>query len=110
MSVTINIPPYGIELVLRSDAEGEKVGTIRSELKSDCPHCSKPYCFFDCDESQHEDSQESETEARERLEKNRAYDGIESLILTLACQDFDVESPAFTCAIEEAIDAVENNI
>lgn len=115
---TIRLPVYGIEMQLDVGVNLRLQGTgvIRSELKSDCPHCSKPYCFFDCDESNAEgkraailaESQESDMEARKRLEKNRAYDGIESLILAAACEGIDVECPAFLAAIELAVEAVEN--
>jgi hypothetical protein len=45
----IKLPAFGIDIDVEAS---DGVGTIRSELKSDCPHCSRPNCFFDCDESQ----------------------------------------------------------
>lgn len=107
---TIKLPVYDIEI----DIDGLGNGAIRAGLRTVCPHCNKSECFFDCDESQAEGSQESETEARERLERNRAYDGIESLILALACtrvmDEDSMTTPAFLEAVENAVEAVENNI
>jgi hypothetical protein len=41
---------------------------------------------------------------------NAAIDGLESLILALACSGrFDVESLAFKDAVEEALSAIENH-
>jgi len=99
---------FGIVVTLTG--EELEAGTIYSQLKAECPHCSQPSCFFDCDESQHEDSMESEDEARTRIETNRAYDGIETLILSLATEGIDIETPAFLAGIEAAVEAVENNI
>jgi hypothetical protein len=42
-------------------------------------------------------------------EEPAPVDGIESLILACACEGIDVESPAFLCAIETAIDACLNH-
>lgn len=85
-------------------------GVIRSSLKEGCPECGKTDCFFDCDGSQMDDSPESEVQARKRIEKNRAYDGIESLILAHACTGMNIETPAYLQGIEEAVEAVENHI
>ena len=103
---TIELGIFGIEI----DVHDCEALAIRSELQTDCPHCSKPDCFFDCDESQHEDSQETEVEARERLEKNRAYDGIETMLLALAGIGINLDTPAYKQAIEDAVGSVENNI
>jgi len=106
---TVKLPVYGITLELHSISD-LKSGSIISDLKSECPHCSKYDCFFDCDESVTDDGIESEDDARERIEVNRMYDGIESLILSCACNDIDIETPAFLSSIETAINAVENNL
>jgi len=39
-----------------------------------------------------------------------AIDGVESLILSCACEGIDIESPAFLCAIETTIDAISFNL
>lgn len=117
----INLPVFDIELTItdpcgngngniKRAGEG-KIGVIRSSLQEDCPCCSQPNCFFDCDYSQMENSPESEVEARQRIEKNRIYDGIEALILAHACTErIDIESPAYLEGIEVAVEAVENNV
>lgn len=39
-----------------------------------------------------------------------AADALESFILALACEKVDIESPAFLCALETAVDAIANNL
>lgn len=115
----INLQVFDIEIELESSLivgnertpdETVLTGVIRSSLKEGCPCCDQTSCFFDCDGSQMDDSPESEVEARQRIEKNRAYDGIESLILAHACTGMNIETPAYLQGIEEAVEAVGNNI
>lgn len=106
---TIKLDTFGI--IVELDEGGGRI--ISPQLKEACPYCSKDECCFNCEGSQDaaiEDRKETETEARERLEKNRAFDGIETLILSAACAGVDIESPAFQQAIEEAVEAVDNNV
>lgn len=45
----------------------------------------------------------------EAAEYNAAIDGIESLVLALACKGIDVETPAFADALQTAIEVVANH-
>lgn len=85
MTKVIQLPCYGIEIKITDGS-----GTITSNLKE-------------------EDTLESEEEARERIEFNRMFDGIESLILAAACEGIDVASPAFVRTITTAVEAAGSN-
>ena len=41
---------------------------------------------------------------------NSAIDGLESLILSLACQGYDITEPKFKQAIDDAINGIAQNI
>jgi hypothetical protein len=106
----VELGVFGIKLCIRQSADGKEIGDVISELQDYCPHCGQPYCYFGCDESQIEDSQESEDEALSRIESNAANDGIVSMILGHAIAGIDVESPAYKEGIETAVEAAGNNL
>ena len=85
-------------------------GSITSDLHENCPCCGNPDCHFDCDESKAEDSPESEEDVAERIAWNHYCDGLESLILALACAGYDVTDSKFQEAIQTAINAGANNL
>jgi hypothetical protein len=91
-------------------APNGKNGTVECTNFDTCPCCGQPYCFFDCDESQAQDSPETTDDARSRLEFNRAVDGFTSLILSLACAGYDVTASRFQQAIQTTLDAIGNNL
>lgn len=112
MSLTIQLPCFGIKLDILTSKGGRCGGTIEhdSDLKESCPVCSQPDCFFDCEMSQAEDSPESEEDARSRIEYNAAVDGITSMILAHAIAGIDVETPAYIEGIETSVQAAGDNL
>jgi hypothetical protein len=84
--------------------------SIASDLHENCPCCGNPDCHFCCDESKAEDSTESEEDAAGRIAWNHYCDGLESLILALACAGFDVTDVKFQEAVQTAINAGANNL
>ncbi len=110
--IIIKLPCFGIKLDILTSVDGRCGGTIEhdSDLKENCPVCSQPDCFFDCEMSQAEDSPESEGDARSRIEYNAAVDGITSMILAHAIAHIDVETPAYIEGIETAVQAAAENM
>lgn len=100
----IELPVFGILV----DTDANRI--FSEELHEVCPCCSKPDCYFDCDESQAEDSSESEVEAIGRIKANAAIDGILSTVLAHAVAGINIESPAYLEGIETAFDGVMNNV
>ena len=85
-------------------------GSITSDLREKCPCCGDPDCSFSCDESKAEDSPESEEQATDRIAWNHYCDGLESLILALACAGYDVTELKFQEAVQTAVNAGANNL
>jgi len=103
----IALPVHGITLTLN-----ESGGKIVSDLQEECPYCGIVDCYYNCDASQAEyltDSQKDQNheEVQQRLKHNIAMDGIESLILALACSNPEIDwtKPSILEAIETAVDA-----
>lgn len=78
MNNTIKLPVFGITLILTETDDGIS-GSITSDLQE--PIYSPDYSAI----------------------HSARMDGIESLILALACEGVDVESTAFLTAIETAV-------
>ncbi len=97
---------HEFDIELARDLRSGKI--ISYGIKEECPCCSLPDCYFNCDESQAADSPESEQEAHDRCLNTAAIDGMESLILALACAGQDVKSPQFIEAIQTTLDAIGN--
>ena len=85
-------------------------GSISSDLHETCPHCGDPDCNLMCDESQDADPPETDDEINARLRWNCYCDGLESLILALACAGYDVTDSKFQEAVKTAINAGANNL
>jgi len=84
----------------------------RNDLaRETCPSCGERFCQFSCDGSQgaDENNTEDENEVLARIQWNAAADGIESLVLALACVGVDVESKKFQDSVTAAIDGISNN-
>jgi len=88
------------------DGGGQLLGT----LKDTCPYCGQADCYFDCDQSTWDDEQETRDGADNRKTFNTVMDGIEALLLALACEGVDVGTAQFEVAIQTAIQATANNI
>jgi hypothetical protein len=84
---------------------------ITSEgLKEDCPYCGHVDCYADCDGSAGDiDELESEEQMVERRVANARVDGLESLILALSCEGYDITDDRFKRAVITACDAFANN-
>ena len=85
---TIDLGCFGIILNLDEKVNGSVSGAITSDL----------HAMF------HDPDLESDVEG------DAAADALESFILAMACQDIDIESPDFLCAIETAVEAIGNNL
>ena len=85
-------------------AVSEGHGVMTGTLKEICPEynlaCSDG-CKMDCR------ADDSSTEFRDY---NLAMDGIESLLLALACEGVDVSSQAFRNALQTATESCANNL
>lgn len=86
-------------------------GTLTSEgLKTDCPYCSCQDCYADCDGSAGDiDGLESLEQMNERMVSNARIDGMESLILALAKEGYDITEERFKNAVITTCDAIANN-
>ena len=89
---TISLPAYGIEVTVN-----EGCGSITSDLKETAPYPSP-------------ENEDEAAENDEVIEFNLITDGIESLILGLACAGVDIDSPAFLEGIESAVQCAANNL
>lgn len=88
-----------------------KEGLLTSNgLKEECPYCGQTDCYADCDGSQGDiDGLESEEQMIERRVANARIDGMESLILALALEGFDITDERFRSAVITACGAITNN-
>jgi len=87
-------------------------GTLHPALPRDCcPSCGEPLCANHCDGSQgaDESNHETEEEAVERANYNRALDMLEALVLAHACAGIDVESGGYINGVNTALEALANN-
>lgn len=81
-------------------------GSIGSDLPEACPACGHMACeFYSCPESRASQPLDA---VISRLQYNAGCDGIESLILALACAGFNVVHPDFQTAVQTALDSVAN--
>jgi hypothetical protein len=100
-----DLPCYEISVI---GADGG--GTVSSTAKDVCPYCSVVDCYADCDGSAGDiDGLESEEETIGREHYNCAIDGIEALILAMACAGIEIDTPAMIEAIETAVEGAANN-
>lgn len=77
--------------------------SITSDLQETCPACGHMACgFYDCVESR---ESLSPAEIFERIRWNSFVDGLESLILALSCDGYDVTDSKFQTAVQTAIQA-----
>jgi hypothetical protein len=90
----IKLPVGGIVVNLTGDGGG----SITSNMKMPCTHCAQTDCNNDCDGSQGADDEHPSDDNRTRF--NAAIDGVESLILALACAGVDIEAPEVIEAIQ----------
>jgi hypothetical protein len=114
----IKLPCHGIEVTLVDQQEDGSWGgaTITSELKVVCECCSDPSCNFDCPNAM-EDMSDRDKDAQRLLQEeitgnrifNSGMDAIESMVMAHASEGVDIESTAYICGIETAVDAVGNN-
>jgi hypothetical protein len=98
---TIEVEGY---IVIVSDCGG---GTIvaRNDPRQGCSECNDPDCI------RHElDAGRLEEEVMSRRAYNHAIDGIEALILSLACAGVDIETEEFKQGIRDAIAGCANNL
>ena len=86
-------------------------GTISGTQKDCCNYCGQSDCYFSCDESQYSEDEhnESQDEMIMRMQYNSAIDGLESLLLAMACQNTPVDTPEMIIAIETALQAIDSN-
>jgi hypothetical protein len=83
------LPEFDLTITVR-----DGTGAITSGLHEQCGGCGRTDC--DCPESS--------------KDFNLAMDGIESLLVALACEGVDVAAPAFVDAIRTAVQACGNNL
>jgi len=90
---TIDLGCFGIILNLDEKVNGSVSGSITSDL-----HAQFADNTTDADFSMNYGVSDA------------AADALESFILALACQDIDIKSPDFLCAIETAVLSIGNNL
>jgi hypothetical protein len=115
--------PEGIKVDIVTEINLAKkpviTAAIESDLRTQCPYCHIENCNFDCDDSQVAYSQatevltrnlefEIEQEVITRLQWNAAVDGVQSMILACAGAGIDIATPAFSGAVQSALDAIGN--
>lgn len=102
-NITIKIDGYIIQI--ESFRNG---GTIKSNLKENCPICGAE-CYGAC-----ESISSGEVEAPEDLDSRRmfntAMDAVESVVLAHACAGLDVQSKEYVEGLKTAIEAISNNV
>lgn len=81
----IELPVFGISVTLQENNEGNKSGTITSDL-----HDRENGLVLDTD-------------------YNVAMDALESFILACACSGVDIETASFAEAIEVAVQSISDN-
>jgi len=91
-----------------------KEGLLTSEgLKEECPYCGQTECYDHTFKHPHEDrpheDYETLEEAAERQVTNARVDGMESLVLALAKEGYDITDERFKNAVITACDAIANN-
>jgi len=95
---TYKLPCFGITVTCNSETGN---GQIESLLKETCPICGKIDCYINCGREPRD--------VTGRLQYNAAIDGIESLLLAMACIGVDLNDLKIIEAIETAVDACSNN-
>jgi len=94
-------------IVIQIDNDGS--GTLSSiGLKEACPNCGSETCHRTCPEQNEFQDSDRELEKEGRLVYNAAIDGMESLLLALACEGVDVTGPAFGKAVLTVLDKLGN--
>ncbi len=96
---------------------GEKCGTVESNMKEICKYCHDPACNMTCFDARSDFANKNEVELlahdlnvwRFQI-YNAMIDAIESMILAHACAGLDVESEPYVRGIETALDAIENQL
>lgn len=83
-------------------------------FKATCPECGQVDCEGSCEEilSSGQSTEQIAAMQQEGLQRsfyNTAIDGMESLVLALACEGFEVISPKFMSAIQTTVDAIGNH-
>lgn len=94
--------PHEIELTVET-VHGHSATAISCGEMEVCPGCGDHFCYFDCDCSHVAPCNESETDAKERVETNCRIEGMLSLIQNLHAHGFDH-------LIEEMGPAIENTM
>ena len=104
-----------ITVNLLANDEGKWGGTIETGLKESCSYCAQAGCNRDCDESQaggfsdDEELRKSiEVDEENRQRFNASIDGVESMILALACAGVDITTKKMLKAFETCINACTN--
>jgi len=87
------------------DGGGQLFGT----LKETCPCCKEVDCTCEFFPSARSYDADKEKECIARGIRNEVMEGIESFLIALACEGVDIESPAVQCALETALDGVNDN-
>lgn len=87
--------------------DGQGTGRLTSKgFKEVCPFCSRAGCERSCGESQAADNANGE---EDRLLYNAAVDGMESLLLALACTGINVTEVRYQQAVQTVLDAIGNH-
>jgi len=99
---TIRLPAFGILINLQGKIDGGyRRGAVVSNLSKRTKCCSMYDCC--CGNEDYDDK-------IERITFNSQIDGMESMVLGLALNGIDVESPAVLAAIENAVDMAESDM
>ena len=112
--IVMLLPCYDITIKVFEPGRSNEGGEISSALKESCPYCGENDCYFDCDMSQGNPEDEPELETEEQVGQRRQFnatmDGVEAMLLALACAGVDLDTPKICEAIETVVQAAENNI
>lgn len=97
----------GINISIVTDGNGG--GDLKSNgLREACPDCGSDCCYRTCPaQAEWQDSGREEIKET-RLLFNAAVDGMESLLLALACEGVQVDGKQFKKAITTALDKIAN--
>ena len=86
---------------ISNDGKGDV--NVFSDAKEGCPNCFRADCYYDCDQSQGDDSLETDEEVESRKEFNTAIAGIESLVRALVREGLDFTDQRWLDALSMAV-------
>jgi hypothetical protein len=102
-------------LMIDRSKEGKWGGTISSSLKHCCSFCKDGRCDMFCEDAQEwiydrdfEEQQNKTEQLREKQQHNECMDVVESFVLSMACEGYDVTTDKFKTVIQTVLDGYTN--